>query len=335
MLYITTRSDRDAFTTHRALSEDIAPDGGQYVPFTAPRYSPEEIAALKEKSFSQTVADFLNYFYSAKLTAWDVDFTIGRNAAKLICMNHRIAIAELWHNPRGDFAYTVSSLYNKICNETVPTKIPTQWFVISVRIAVLFGIYGELLRNGSVSAGCAFDVCVGDHDLSAFIASWYARSYGLPIGKIICAVNEESSLWDFIHRGTYTPDQSAVSNVERLIHGTLGFDQVRMFLLKKDANKNYLLDEEHLQLLNSGLFCCVTSKARIASTINSLYRSNSYITDENTAFCYGGLQDYRAKTGESTLTLLLAERTPLADADFVSSATGIAKDSLTKYINFS
>lgn len=332
MLYITTRSNQDAFTTHKALSADIASDGGQFVPFAAPVCSPEELSALKDKSFGQIVADWMNYFFSAKLTGWDVDFTIGRNATKLATMNHRIAIAELWHNPKGDFSYIVSGLYNKVCSNNPPAKAPTLWFIISVRIAVLFGLYGEMLRNNVISPESRFDICVGDNDLSAFLAAWYAKNYGMPVGKIICTAGDDSSLWDFIHRGVYTQDNTPTAYIERLIHGTLGFDQVEKFLKTCELNRNYSLNEEQLQQLNSGLYCCVTSRDRIGSTINSLYRSNGYIADENTAYAYGGLQDYRARTGESNMTLLLAEKTPLADAAAISVATGISKDKLTKYI---
>ena len=68
MLYLTTRSNRDAFTAHRAIMEEHGPDGGLYIPFSLPEYTPEEIAALKEKSFSQTVADVLNMFFSSRLS---------------------------------------------------------------------------------------------------------------------------------------------------------------------------------------------------------------------------------------------------------------------------
>lgn len=338
MLYITTRDNRDAFTTYKTLCENTAADGGQFVPFSAPVYSPEEISELKNKSFGQIVADLMNHFFSAKLSGWDVDFTIGRNAAKLAVMNHRIAVAELWHNPRGDFSYVVSSLYHKICNGNLPAPAPTKWFIIAVRIATIFGLYGELLRSKELSEGNSFDICVDGFDLSSFIAAWYARSYGLPIGKIVCAVTEDSCLWEFIHRGIFTArasEEASFGEVERLIQGTLGFEQVNRFVSMCNGKRTYSLDEDQLPKLNDGLFCCVTSKARVESTINSLYRSNGYISDSNTAFCYGGLQDYRAKTGESVVTLLFAEKTPLADAAAISSATGISKDRLTKHINFS
>ncbi len=338
MLYITTRGDKDAFTSHRTLCENVAPDGGQFVPFAMPNYTLEEIAALAELPFGQIVAQLLNQFYSAKLSGWDIDFAIGRNAAKITAMNHRIAIAELWHNPKGDFSYIANSLYHKITGGNPPAPEPTRWFVIAVRIAIFFGVYGELLRKQIITSNQLIDISVDGSDFSTLIAAWYARSMGLPIGTIICTSIDSSFLWDFIHRGVFTPntaDAPAFSCVERLVHATLGFGQAVDFADKCVSRRVFSLDEAQLALMNAGLFCCVSSQSRISSTINSLFRSNSYITDARTAFCYGGLQDYRAKTGDSVMTLLLSERLPLTDADLISSATGIEKGKLFEYINYS
>jgi len=114
MLYVTTRDKRDAFTAHRAIFEEYGPDGGRYIPFSLPEFSGEEIAALKDKGFSQAVADVLNIFFSARLTGWDVDFCIGRNPIRFMQMNHRIVVAELWRNLDGQFAYVVRCLAARI-----------------------------------------------------------------------------------------------------------------------------------------------------------------------------------------------------------------------------
>ena len=43
MLYITTRGDRDAFTAHRTLCTDRAPDHGCFIPMRFPKFSEKEI----------------------------------------------------------------------------------------------------------------------------------------------------------------------------------------------------------------------------------------------------------------------------------------------------
>jgi threonine synthase len=64
MLYVTTRSNIDTYTSHRAVSTNIAPDGGHFVPFKLKCYTKSEIADLKDKSFNQIIADILNIFFT-------------------------------------------------------------------------------------------------------------------------------------------------------------------------------------------------------------------------------------------------------------------------------
>ncbi len=333
MLYITTRGDKDAFTSHRALIGDIAPDGGRYVPFQLPCYDKTEIAALQEKPFGQTVAEILNMFFSCRLTGWDVDFCIGRNTTRLTPMSHRILVAELWHCPEANYSAMVKNLSNKITDGQGKVS---DWMTIAVQIAMLFGIYGQMLRTETVSRDQKFDVSVTAGDFSEPMVAWYARKMGLPIGMIVCTCDEDGSVWDLIHKGVFNTaaaDTKLQLGVERLIQGTLGFAEVHRYREKCENKNMYSLDEEQLPVLNTGMFCAVAGKNRAETIINSVFRSNAYILDPVTALCCGGLQDYRAKTGNSGLTLLLAGQTPMDFTQEITKATGISADALKDHIN--
>lgn len=337
MLYVTTRDSKDAFTAHRALHEDLAPDGGRFVPFRLPVFTTEEIASLKQKTFGQAVAELLNIFFSCQLTGWDVDFCIGRNAARLAPINHKIIIAELWHNPSANYNYVVNSLYRKVTNST-RSIAPADWFCIAVRISVLFGLYSEILKAEMIAPDQTIDISVSVGDFSAAMAAWYARSMGLPIGMIICTCEEYSPVWDLIHRGIF--NTTAVNGdvclgVERLVQASFGFDAAREYCKKCDLKQTYIVNENFQDVLLSNIFCTVAGVKRSDSTINSIFRSNSYIVDPGTALCFGGLQDYRARTGANRLTLLLAERTPLDYTSQISGATGIPETKLIDYIKLS
>lgn len=329
MLYITTKNHNDAFTAHKALVENCAPDGGRFVPFRLPSYTAEEILAFGDKSFNATIADVLNLFFASKLQGIDVEFCIGKNIAKLVPMTHKIVIGEVWHNLDRSFSYVEKQLFCKLAEKN---DEPTIWAQIAVRIAVLFGLYGEMLRNSLVQPGQDFDISVpDDYQLSA-AAAMYGRKMGLPIRTIICSCQDNGDLWDFIHRGEINTAAAAaglIPEIERLVQETLGFEELAKFREVCERGKTYRVNEESLPTLNKGLFCSVAGKDRALKTINSVYRSNSYIIDAKTALCYGGLQDYRAKTGESGLTLILAEKTPAASAGTISKATGIPATKLT------
>ncbi len=334
MLYITTRSNDITFTSHRALVENQAPDGGYYAPFYLPVYSPEEIAALKHRSFSQIVADILNTFFSARLTGWDVDFCIGRNAVRLMSISHRIVIAELWHNTDAKFSGTISALYAKICG-TENGSVPTDWASTAIRIAVMFGIYGRMLQSDLLEAGECFDLSVPVDDYQTPISVFYARQMGLPIDVIVSASEDNGVVWDMIHRGainTKGVNERLKAGLEKLVYATLGCSYVEKFSQACEKGSIFALTEEELPVLNKGLFCTVAGHNRASDTINSLFRSNAYIVDPVTALCYAGSQDYRAKTGDNHVTLLLAERTPMDFAGKISQATGVSAMSLVEHI---
>lgn len=329
MLYITTRDNRDAFTAYRALHESIAPDGGAYIPFRMPVFTAEEIAAFGTGSFGQTVAEILNRFFSGHLSGWDVDFCIGRNAVNLVTMPHRIAVAELWHNPDGVYDHICSSLFQKLSGTV--SNVASEWFLLASHISVLFGLYGELCHSGVISYGDTFDITTIDVDFTVPLAAIYARQMGLPIDMIIITSVENSGLWDILHLGELNLAVESANAIayERLVHATLGDTSVAALCSAMLAKKTFRIDSEQLMSFNRGLFCAVTGKDRSAQNVNSIYRSNSYILDPMAALSIGGLQDYRAKTGESKLTLVLSCTSPMNCVSQISDATGISPEKLT------
>lgn len=336
MLYVTTRGNKDAYTSHRALHEDLAPDGGRFVPFRLPHYSAEEILALRTKTFGQAVAELLNVFFSCQLTGWDVDFCVGRNAARLVTMNLRITVAELWHNPSANYNYIVESLYRKI--KSTGSGAAVDWARIAVRIAVLFGLYADMLQLEMTSYDQTVDISVPVEDFSAPMAAWYARSMGLPIGTIICTCEENCPVWDLIHRGTFNTaavNSATQLGIERLVESAFGSDEVQVYREKCKNGQTYVVDEDLLGSLKNNIFCAVAGEKRSETTINSVFRNNSYIIDPMTSLCYSGLQDYRSRTGSNRITLLLAERTPLDYTSQISAATGIPDTKLIDYIKLS
>lgn len=333
MLYTTTRDNKDAYTAHRTLVENSAPDGGAFVPFRMPKLTTDEIAELCTKNFAQAIAEILNRFFACKLTGWDVEFCIGRNSIRLSTMPHRIVIAELWHNPDGIYEHICNSLYHKLCN--MNSGEPSEWFVIASHIAVLFGIYSEICGAGIVSQGDMIDLTVMADNLTVPIAAVYARQMGLPLGMIILTSENSNNLWDVIHLGEISApcNQELLTSYERLIYALLNLSSAETFRNAMLAKRIYRIEEEQLPLFNKGLFCAVTGNNRSAQNINSIFRSNSYILDPATALSIGGLQDYRAKSGDSRLTLALSYMSPMNCIREISEATGMSQEKLTSILS--
>lgn len=335
MLYATTRSKTDSYTAHRALMEDIAPDGGFFVPFRMPTVAVQKI---KDQSFSEAVAEILNLFFSTGISAWDIDCCIGKSPARIHTMPHRVLLVQLWNNPRGNYSYICDMLYERLCGDQPGTV--TNWAGIAIRIAVFFGIYSQLQKTGIDS----FDISVNTGDFSSPMAAWYARKMGLPIGTIVCASNDNSAAWDLLHRGelntstaaihTVTPelDISNPTGLERLVFECFGYDGTQKYLDACARKRLYQIRPDMTQVISQGMFVSVVGKDRIESVISSVYRSNRCILDPYAAVSYGSLQDYRAKTGESCPTVLLSERNPLQSLSVVQRATGLNRTEIEKII---
>ena len=336
MLYVTTFDDINSHTANKALTTGFVADSGAFVPFRLPKYTADEIVGLKNCSFHQTIANILNMFFSAGLTEEDVELCIGRNMVKVSSMSHKLVIAELWHNLSGSFTHIEKSLYTRLSGVS-DGEIPN-WVRHAVRIGYLFAIYGEMLRCESILPGQTFDVSIPNDDFILPMSAWYCRAMGLPIKTIICSCDETNNLWDFLNYGTLSTTSISDAlrlGLSRLIFSTAGCRAVVRFLQSFENNQAYAIDKDTLPELNRGLFCAVAGSDRAKNTINSVYRSTSYIMDPTTALCYSALQDYRAKTGESGLTLILAEQTPMDASAAICEATGLSREDLRDYIKHS
>lgn len=335
MLYITTRDHSDAYTAHRVLSENRAADGGMFLPMQMPVVTKEEIAAMQSKTFGQNVADILNLFYKSRLDGWDVDFCIGRYCSKLTAMSHRAYIAEIWHNPDHDFARIVRNLTGRLRGNKDTTDAPTNWAWISIRIAVLFAVFGELYKMNVANADTAVDVAIPSGDFAGPMTVWYARQMGLPVANIICACDENDAAWDLLKNGQINMNagMTVPSDLERLIYSVLGLQESQRFASMMERRRSYSVSAEAAAALGEGMYPAVISWKRRSEIIRGVYSASTYILDPGSAMAFGGLQDYRALAGETRPALIITERGPICSADTVSAAMGISVEMLRQRLN--
>ena len=344
MLYATTRNNTDAYTPHRVLTSRRGPDGGLYVPFRIPRFSPEEIQALAGKNFNANMADCLNLQFGTHLTGYDIDLAIGRSAVRLQQLGQKIIMGEPWHNTQWQFSRMIQDISDLLIADRNTRSETEGWADVGIRIAVLFGIFGELIREGIVSHEKKVDISLIAGSFSGPMAVWYARYMGLPIGDIICCCNENSNLWNFICHGQLRTDGIAVSTVvskgdvvvpeglERLIGIYGGPAETERYLDAVRTGNTYYVEDSFLHRMRQGIYVTVSSDRRILNTIPSTWNTHRYLLDPATALAYAGLQDYRARTGGMRTALVLSQNSPSCSREIIASALGISGDSLKDYI---
>lgn len=339
MLYVTTRTDRDTYTAFRALREDRAPDGGFFVPMNL--NTPLNLPG--NGSFHDTVAAVLNFFFNSRLTGWDVEFAMGRNAVQLKPVNHRIVIAEMWHNPEWCFDKSVLDLFQRIHPAVSEEKEPGDWTRIAVRVAALFGIYAELSRTGSPEQGV--DISVAAEDLHGALAAWYAKELGLPVENIVCSFNANAAVWELIHQGVLHTDLSAVptatplcdlvlpKGLERLAHLSGGREEVERFLHCVSEGTAYRPAEEAFSRIHGDFYASVIGEKRLHGIISNLYKTNNCVIGPYGALAYAGIMDCRAVRGQSRTALVISERSPLLDGSTVCAMMGISPRQLETLMN--
>lgn len=345
MLYVTTRIEKDAFTVHRSLAENRGPGGGFYLPMRMPEFDRQQIMALGEKSFSQNVAEIVNLLFNTELDGWAVEFAIGRYPVKMVQLSSRVSVAETWHNPSWRLERLAMGIEKAVRQSDQVRETPSAWLMIAARIAVLFGIFGELIHDGAVTTEKLMDVAVPSGNFSAAMAAWYARQWGLPIGNIVCACNENAGVWNLIHKGELRTDAAAVKtntpgcdytvpeNLERLIYATLGVQESMRFVETCRKGGTYYLEKYQLDQLRDRIWISVVSEKRMESTIALLYRNSGYLSDPYTALVYSGLIDYRSRTGEGRSALILSEESPAFSLNLLAGSLGMSPGELKKRIN--
>ena len=344
MLYATTRGKHDVVTAYKTIHTDCYSDGGLYVPFRMPQWNRERLEAMCVLSPAEVMAEILNEFFSCKLTAWDVEYALGRNPLKTREIGRRLLSAELWHNTGMDVSWAVQRLSDRI-RGMEGKKLPSNWMQIAVRISFLVATYANLRSTGILRSQRVVDLAVTSGDFAMPMATWYAREMGLPIGNVVCGCNANGGFWDLLNRGefstgdhaihTCTPDVDVVipRNLERLVCATLGVEETMRYLQCCSKGASYTLPDEDVQRFGRGMFTAVISDSRVMSIIPGFYHTSGHILGPYAALAYGCLQDYRSMTGHTRTALLIEERSPQRDGKFVTSLLKIDEVDLRKNIH--
>lgn len=331
MLYVTTRNHCDTYTAARTLTLDTSPDGGLFVPFQMPTLS---ISELQGMSRAAAIGYVLGLFFRVQLTEDDITQCIGSSALTVKTADRKVSVAQLWNTAHHTFEQIEYAIYRKLCRDVPPCAHTTAWPKIAIRIAVLSALSAELAGKDTL------DVALNAGDFTDPIAAWYCRRMGLPIGKILCTTNENGGLWELFTYGqascgasvrkTSLPelDVALPGQLERLLFGVYGHSEAVRFAECIKQGSMYKIASAGQ--LSEGFAVSVVSTQRVNSVIHKVYSTNGYVLDTYSALTFGGLQDYRATSGEIRPTLILSTYSPVIHKDAVSGALSIPAFKLTE-----
>ncbi len=192
--------------------------------------------------------------------------------------------------------------------------------------------YGQLCKSGRLRFGEILDVAVPTGNFGNILAAYYAKRMGLPLGKLICASNENQVLFDFFTTGVYDKNRTFIlsnspsmdilisSNLERLLFEICGRDSSRLveWMSALEREGRYTLTEEERERLGD-FVSGWASQTQTLDTIGRIYREFDYVMDTHTAVAAKVLEEHRS----GAAAMVVSTASPFKFAPSVLEALGL------------
>lgn len=183
--------------------------------------------------------------------------------------------------------------------------------------------YAKLVSNGAVKSGEPVNFVVPTGNFGNILAAYYAKNMGIPVGKLICASNENKVLFDFFETGIYDKNREFMltsspsmdilvsSNLERLLFRIAGEDaeatRSMMEALASDGKYTITTDMKAQMADFTGGWA---SEEETAAEIKRVYEETGYVMDTHTAVASAVYHSYKEKTKDNTITVIASTASP-------------------------
>ena len=219
------------------------------------------------------------------------------------------------------------------------------WGRLSPQIVYYISAYASLVKSGEIEYGEKVNIVVPTGNFGNILAAYYAKEMGLPVNKLICASNANNVLTDFINTGIYdrnrhfyttiSPSMDILisSNLERLLyHLTGGNDkQIADWFGKLSKDGKYEVTADVKSKLGELFYAGYCDDAATKDAIKRAFDEYSYLMDTHTGVAYKVYNDYKAKTGDTTKTIIASTANPYKFGKAVYEAVGGNTDGLDEF----
>jgi len=202
------------------------------------------------------------------------------------------------------------------------------------QIAYYFWAYARLVASRHISYGKPINVCVPTGNFGNILAAYYAREMGLPVGRLICASNQNNVLADFINTGVYdrnrpfylttSPSMDILisSNLERLLYELSGRDAGEVCAMMANLAKSgrYALPASAHAKLRTFMSGGWASEEQVSAQITSTFQDDKYLADPHTAVALHVHAQYQQETGDRTPTVIASTASPYKFGKAVATA---------------
>ncbi|MCM1045517.1 MAG: threonine synthase [Candidatus Gastranaerophilales bacterium] len=181
----------------------------------------------------------------------------------------------------------------------------------------------RLYTEGRIAEDEKVNVVVPTGNFGNILAAFYAKNMGLPIGRLICASNENKVLYDFFRTGVYDRNREFVltsspsmdilisSNLERLIYRIAGEDADKnkeLMSALRDGGR-YEISPQMREALED-FYGSYADEQETKAEIARLYQACGYVIDTHTAVASAVYRKYVEETGDQTKTVIASTASP-------------------------
>ena len=208
------------------------------------------------------------------------------------------------------------------------------WGRLVPQIVYYFSSYASMLKNDEIKIGEKVNFVVPTGNFGDILAAYYAKEMGLPVGKLICASNENNVLTDFINTGIYdknrdfktttSPSMDILisSNLERFLYHVTGGDDARVASWMNDLKTTgrYEVPEITKNKIKEIFWGGFLNDEETFAQIEKINKEFGYVMDTHTAVAKGVYDKYLAETDDETKTVIVSTASPFKFSDSVFAA---------------
>jgi threonine synthase len=193
--------------------------------------------------------------------------------------------------------------------------------------------YIDLLKSEKIGKKEKINVVVPTGNFGNILAAYYAKKMGLPIGRLICASNENNVLYHFIKTGIYDSRRKLIvtsspsmdilvsSNLERLLYDISGSDPENINALIGDLNeKGEFKIDSGMKNRMSDFYGEFATDRETFDTIKYVFDNLGYLLDPHTAVGYNVYRKYVSESGDRARTVIVSTASPFKFPGSVSKA---------------
>ena len=208
------------------------------------------------------------------------------------------------------------------------------WGRLVPQIVYYFTSYADLVAAGRITAGETLDFTVPTGNFGDILAGYYAKRMGLPVGRLVCAANDNNVLTDFLTTGIYdrnrpfhktiSPSMDILisSNLERLLYHAAGSEKTSAWMAELASTGRYQVDEETLAAIRETFRAGWADQSATKEAIRSVYARDGYVLDPHTAVAYCVAKDYMRDEQSRTQMVVVSTASPYKFNDTVLEALG-------------